>query len=179
MKIGPASAVSCLLNFPYFILYTTTVFKNGRKDRKISQSTILSPCLYPLPSRILPGFCPSLTACSDHDAFLSDPDTWFSLKKYVSRGVFLKKERNRPADTHFWTGKSVSREGRAGPSAKTPYLRTAATKSCRSSVKSFILRTSGTICSVGHLNPFPGGESVLSWGRMAFRDGLFLRDSEN
>jgi hypothetical protein len=41
---------------------------------------------------------------------LSDPDTWFSVKKYVSRGVFLKKERDRPADTHFWTGKSVSRD---------------------------------------------------------------------
>jgi hypothetical protein len=32
------------------------------------------------------------------------------VKKYVPRVVFLKKERNRPADTHFWTGKSVSRD---------------------------------------------------------------------
>ena len=90
-----------------------------------------------------------------------------SRPKVCIASRFCETEVFPCSDTPFSAKKPVSRKGRAGPSAKTPYLRMAAAKSCHSSVKLSFLRTNGTFGPIDHLNSFPGGgmyhESVFSW----------------
>ena len=144
MKIGPASAVSCLLNFPYFILHYEVFQKTAAKIVKNHNREILTvPQLSSGPiDQSRTGFRPlSCFPCRDTpfpvqksvsragfaetEAFPCS-DTPFPAKIPVSRTCFRRLSCFSCRDTPFPVQKSVSRAGfaktEAFPCRDTPFL---------------------------------------------------------